>query len=667
MVTFRPSALRLAADCVNMESADFHIALNKPKNADGEARVQRPKSANRPRSNSNSSAPEGTHLLSSLDPDSWPTCRVRILGGRTNGLHATVRSSGNGWVQLDTPYGEVAKRANELELLEGPGAASSMDNTALSITRPAQGYTRMRSNSESLVTSPRTSLNTLINSSLSSTSQSRTWTCRGGDEGSRLKLVDAKTRALQQDYIERFIQKQKAKYQNRPDLKYWAGQIRGGMVDALFERDMSRDLRDQYCHTCRMEKWPSAKFCWSELCPSSPVYWKLPGGAGDALGPKRRYEDMQNLLSSQRDEDLGEVRRRAQSLPAPPLSTNMTSEHLSPFGSTNTDTPPAKKKRIHSQDSDVSTTSDVSIEDEQLACRVLGNLFQQPPARFTHTDATVNIVTEFINGMPSIQIGAQHRHAKSSPAELEPPAASPCKKDPQPVPLWSSGGTGGSNASLKDARSDSSHTDTEDVQADGLHPSQRPPLPLAQNMPKPLITASVRPGLNAPLGPPSPGTSPPGKKSRPMPSPFSPPGRQFLMKQGAPPSQEEFQRFVSQHNFSVSPVRPPSLSTATDTRHRHASPSSKQTGAHEGSAPLTIPMSVLAARVAASKRESTAEPPLSLSPSSVSPSPIEASTGGRGYPLPSLSDMSQQTAKPQSSLLLSAKLSPSSAKDTYLS
>ena len=591
VVTFRPSALRLAADCVNMESADFHIAMNKPRNLDGEARAQRSKSANRPRSDSNSSAAEGTHLLSSLHSDSWPTCRVRILGGRMTGLHATVRCFGNGWVQLDTPYGEVARRANELELLQGPGTTTHLPvdshshddiGRALCPDHPSpQRYARILSISESLVTSPRTSLNTLINSSLSSTSQGRTRLCRGGDEGSRMKLVDAKTMALQDDYIERFIQKHKAKYQNRPDLKYWAGQIRGGMVDALFERDMIRDLRDQYCHTCRMEKWPSAKFCWSELCPSSPVYWKLPGGAGDALGPKRRYEDMQNLLSAQ---DMYKTKRRAQSLPASPLSTHMACDHVPPSaGSSNSEIPPTKKKRTHTEGSDASdatTSGDVSVADEQLACRVLGNLFQQPPARLTPTDATARIVVEFVQKRPCIQIGAENRHVKHTSAEPEPPAAPPGKKYPQPESLWSLEGAKGINVSLKDA-SDSSHTDNEGVQAEVSHPSQW-------------------------LGPPSTWASPPDNISCPSPSLFSPPARQFVRKRGAPPSKEEFLRYESQHNISVAPVRPPPI--AAVTAHRHTSPSSMQTDAHEDSALLTIPMSVLTARVAASKREGSARP-----------------------------------------------------------
>lgn len=56
-------------------------------------------------------------LLSATDPDSWVGQRVLIISGRFMGEIATVRSSGNGWVQVEALSGEIAKRAYELELV----------------------------------------------------------------------------------------------------------------------------------------------------------------------------------------------------------------------------------------------------------------------------------------------------------------------------------------------------------------------------------------------------------------------------------------------------------------------------------------------------------------------------------------------------------------------
>lgn len=56
--------------------------------------------------------------LSDLDGDLWVGAVVRITTGRMKGHEGTVLRSGNGWVQVETvTFGEVAKRAHELELV----------------------------------------------------------------------------------------------------------------------------------------------------------------------------------------------------------------------------------------------------------------------------------------------------------------------------------------------------------------------------------------------------------------------------------------------------------------------------------------------------------------------------------------------------------------------
>ncbi|KAJ1448248.1 hypothetical protein M885DRAFT_590975 [Pelagophyceae sp. CCMP2097] len=54
---------------------------------------------------------------SSLDAEKWVGLHVRIKAGRLAGSAGRILRSGNGWVQLRTQQGEVAKRAYELELL----------------------------------------------------------------------------------------------------------------------------------------------------------------------------------------------------------------------------------------------------------------------------------------------------------------------------------------------------------------------------------------------------------------------------------------------------------------------------------------------------------------------------------------------------------------------
>lgn len=686
IVTFRPSALRLAADCVNMESADFHIAHNRPKNADGESRVPRPKVANRPRSNSSSSAPEGTNLLSATDPDSWPTCRVRVLSGRYTGLEAIVRSSGNGWVQLDTTYGEVAKRANELELLEaGPGGSfsSTLEGySGLPASVPRANFARRRSNSESVVSSP-TARNTLFNTS--SLGSRKTAGFSAPENADRLVLVDAKTRAMQQEYMERFIQKQQLKYRNRPDLKYWVHQIKGGMVDSLFERDMSRDLRDNFCPTCTMEKWPASKFCWSELCPSSPVYWRLPGAAGNPQTPSERYEAIQNLLCSQREIDKSKARERSRTfsgrsstlgnsegytrvrsasggitghmLSSSSGITEVEEEQVDSDNEEGGDSfaSSAKRPRLEANISSTCASGKKALNDpyiptkeEEFACSVLGSLNRQPPAHFKHTDALVNIVTEFINGVPTIQLGASHRLTGSGKDKTQ--NADSKESTPVPVPVRSLGNekpplvpthftTGTSSSSSKNVRSDSSHTDSED-----LLTSEK-----TNTSPRQL-------SVNTHIA------SSPVKRLRTNQSPFSPGGRFQI---AAPPSQEEFALLVSQQRSvlgmsSSSPNTSASATTKTLPSQHISTKAVSVRSSHSASnsGHLTIPISVLAARASAAK--------LGVGGHSMLP-PGEVSGSNSGL-LPSLSDMSQKSAIEKAANQLSNKdPSEGSSSNLFLS
>jgi len=70
-------------------------------------------------------------LLSNTDPESWVGQRVQVASGRHAGQQGTVVSSGNGWVQIETSVGEVAKRAYELQVVShhSGGAASTQGDS----------------------------------------------------------------------------------------------------------------------------------------------------------------------------------------------------------------------------------------------------------------------------------------------------------------------------------------------------------------------------------------------------------------------------------------------------------------------------------------------------------------------------------------------------------
>jgi hypothetical protein len=69
-------------------------------------------------------------LLSTSDPDTWVGQRVQVTTGRHSGQQGTVISSGNGWVQIETAVGEVAKRAYELQIVPQFRAGNSSSGGA---------------------------------------------------------------------------------------------------------------------------------------------------------------------------------------------------------------------------------------------------------------------------------------------------------------------------------------------------------------------------------------------------------------------------------------------------------------------------------------------------------------------------------------------------------
>ena len=235
VVTFRPSALRLTSDLTSHpEELEYD-----------EAPPNKKKKPTRARSRTLSMGSNGsTRRLTAVDSENWTDCQVRIQSGKLAGQVASVKASGNGWVQLDTPYGEVAKRASDLEILRnGEASGETLGN--------APSLRRVRSFSEPHLSTP-------THSNI---------------------IVPAKLVSMKRDYVRKFIEKQQAINRNRPELTYWLHSIRSASIDTDIETALARDTLN-VCDTCHVELWPGANYCWNECCPSSPVYYRLPGAAG---------------------------------------------------------------------------------------------------------------------------------------------------------------------------------------------------------------------------------------------------------------------------------------------------------------------------------------------------------------------------------------------------
>jgi hypothetical protein len=533
-------------------------------------------------SRARSASGDGTkNILSNINPDYWPSCRVKILSGKYCGQTAIVKCSGNGWVQLETPLGEVAKRATELELLEVGKFSASLNKhpSGLTITIPSplssSCHVRRRSNSESLVISP-TSRNTIANARHSHSSSGgvtaghktmSTLTTRPTREqdSSHTVLIDSKIRNLQTDYFRKYVERQVAKVKHRPDLKYWNRQIHSLMVDEEHERHLARDLRENYCEVCSLEKWPESHVCWNELCAASPVYWKLPGAAGSPEVPLARHKQMESayLQGAGVSASSGHSKR--------PLHSLGGDDERGPI-----------EKRVKARATQV-VMSRQAIEDERIACEVLRSLSSLSPG-----ECFPNLVTEYLNISPELQVTPSQ-----SPPSTVSASSSPSPAMTSPIKL-----------SPKNERSDSGVTDSEDLirtdrkqplilryrsgsmnkDKEGSSQSQHPPLvPVPETRPLQISTSSPHSAAAAP----SPNSQPP--KSKKAMGSFSPtrPGL-FRGVQGTPPSQEEFARLVNEHHFS-----------SASTQNKSPNPTQEN---------RTPPLSALTARVDAPRGGSEAKP-----------------------------------------------------------
>lgn len=139
VMTFRPSAL----EAVSEENDEKKSKPSKPIRRNSvdliESEGEEDMDADRSSSTPSVSKPVSRRKLSESDlgggaskspasmlEDKWIGKTVRITVGRGEKLIGKVLRTGNGWVQLQTKTGEVAKRAYELEIIDENGVAKKM-------------------------------------------------------------------------------------------------------------------------------------------------------------------------------------------------------------------------------------------------------------------------------------------------------------------------------------------------------------------------------------------------------------------------------------------------------------------------------------------------------------------------------------------------------------
>ena len=144
--TFRPSALVGVSDGYNPETGEGIIYRNPsakyspPDKAlfklNGDKHILTPVKAHNP----------NPKWLSDLDGDLWVGARVRVTTGRMKSHEGVVLRSGNGWVQVETAtFGEVAKRAHELELVSYDSSKVNVSMTRLLSNHSTSGVGVKRS------------------------------------------------------------------------------------------------------------------------------------------------------------------------------------------------------------------------------------------------------------------------------------------------------------------------------------------------------------------------------------------------------------------------------------------------------------------------------------------------------------------------------------------
>lgn len=279
IATFRPSALQP----VDEEGNPFETYVVKPsvsratKERGGE--LNNFKEATR----SANSGRKGRQLLSTTDPDLWVGKKVVIVTGRHSGYIALVKSSGNGWVQLDTPQGEIAKRAYELELI--PDGEDEEEYLQKTMRKHAAANTSAASNSTTDSNTDNGSARDELNDSFRRVRPQPSASLKPGNISSsrsaaaaNLPIRNPAFSEARRAFIAKYVANVQQKIEKRPNLVEWKWKLNEVFNNTrVYELQAARQFDDSFCSVCCLERLPATKFCWNEACPISPVYYKLTG------------------------------------------------------------------------------------------------------------------------------------------------------------------------------------------------------------------------------------------------------------------------------------------------------------------------------------------------------------------------------------------------------
>ena len=329
--TFRPSALRRVANGAG------DPAKRKPGKgkdlSDDELETKATKSKDR-----------GARLLSSVltgravDAERWVGMYVRIRVGRLGGQIGRILRSGNGWVQLRTTRGEIAKRAYELELVpEGESLPTLKDGESAKPapkerkpaapggkvgTRGGAGRRGADEDDDASGGKPKGP------SPPPPPPTTRGATTRGAADGAaRPQLLSGRLtstrgsssakQATYRDTVRKHVERARDKYRDRPNLEEWLEKLQGGPWDcnessggayrfaylsgsddsddeapllgprwatraARREKTERASVAQPGCVLCRQAKDPHGT-CWNAQCVASPLFVGLLDDAGRAL------------------------------------------------------------------------------------------------------------------------------------------------------------------------------------------------------------------------------------------------------------------------------------------------------------------------------------------------------------------------------------------------
>jgi len=305
VVTFRPSALQPLDDNGKpLASYTVKPSISKSKEKSPALHAMRHPTVKEPKNTENTKTEAKSDkkvLLSTTDPDSWVGRRVAVIGGRFSGQPATVKSSGNGWVQIDTPLGEIAKRAYELEvLLEGEELEQHRSKRKRS--RPER-YEDEDYDSSPFQRGQNSKFTSRVDYDSYSMEAYAKRPCFSDIEARRLNdlcferlklpLIDYETRERKRADLEKYVTELQSHYTScRPNLQEWKNKINSTLTS--LHDDYSPFYSELFCSVCSLERWPGTRYCWNQFCPISPLYYKTVGMLPTAMSVPNLSHEMED-------------------------------------------------------------------------------------------------------------------------------------------------------------------------------------------------------------------------------------------------------------------------------------------------------------------------------------------------------------------------------------